>query len=405
MTSAIFDNAPFGYFSFFDDGTLHIVNETLCSLLGYTKEELAHKNVESIFTLSTRIFFQTHFFPLVKMHGHAEEIFVSLLASTGSHVPVLLNAKREEPEGKAFTSCAFIVVANRKKFEDELIAARKQAENALRENTLLLKAKAELQIQTEQLDTQIHMVNKQNHELKQLNHVITHSLKEPLRKILLYTEKLATHSLPAEVVGNLNKLVNASTQMRNIVAGLQQYVWLNDAPLQFKTIELHKLIERARGQLLSESKSQELVLNFQELPSIEGDEEQLFLLFYHLFSNAVKFKKEEKAYVSVRAFLMQQNSFIAIEDKYQYEDFIKLEITDKGIGFEPSFAEAVFELFKKLHATEGIGLGLALCTKIVANHFGVIKAESKINEGTTFTIILPVSQQFHRPFTKAKAQF
>ena len=59
----LFEDAPNGYFSFFDNGKLHVVNETLCQLLGYKKEELHQKNVETIFTISTRIFYQTHFFP------------------------------------------------------------------------------------------------------------------------------------------------------------------------------------------------------------------------------------------------------------------------------------------------------------------------------------------------------
>ena len=70
----IFDEAPGGYFSFFDNGILNVVNKTFCDLLGYEKGELVGKDVETVFTISTRIFFQTHFFPLVKMHGHADEI-------------------------------------------------------------------------------------------------------------------------------------------------------------------------------------------------------------------------------------------------------------------------------------------------------------------------------------------
>jgi phosphoserine phosphatase RsbU/P len=151
----IFDLAPCGYFSFFDDGTLYIVNETLCNLLGYQKQELEGKNIETVFTIPTRIFYQTHFFPLVKMHGHTEEIFITLLTKGKSQLPVLLNAKRVSGGTKPYTSCAFIVVANRKKFEDELVAARNAAERALKENSELLKARAALQEHAEQLDENI----------------------------------------------------------------------------------------------------------------------------------------------------------------------------------------------------------------------------------------------------------
>ena len=175
MTPDFFEDAPCGYFSFFDDGNIHIVNDTLCSLLGYSKPELEGKNIELLFTLPTKIFYQTHFFPLVKMQAHAEEIFITLLTKSGEYLPVLLNAKRVE-HTRPLTVCAFIVVHNRKRFEDELVNARNEAEKALKENSMLQQIRNELQNHSEQLDKQIQTVNKQNNELRQLNHVVTHSL-------------------------------------------------------------------------------------------------------------------------------------------------------------------------------------------------------------------------------------
>ena len=62
MTEDLFDKSPCGYFCFSDDGNLIMVNQTLASILKFDKKNLTGKNVESIFTLPTRIFFQTHFF-------------------------------------------------------------------------------------------------------------------------------------------------------------------------------------------------------------------------------------------------------------------------------------------------------------------------------------------------------
>jgi sigma-B regulation protein RsbU (phosphoserine phosphatase) len=395
MIEEAFDKGPGGYFSFFDNGIISLVNETCCSLLGYDKQELAEKNVETIFTLPTRIFYQTHFFPLVKMQGYAEEIFLSLLTKDGVHLPVLLNAKRIETDKGACIACVFIVVTNRKKFEDELVAARKEAEAALRENTSLLEAKADLQRHTEKLDTQIHVVNQQNHELKQLNHVITHSLKEPVRKILLFADKLKEDLLPGLAHNNLSRLTRATIQMRSIVLGLQQYVWLNDAPVSLQMLNLEEAVKKAEEKLREELKENELELQTGPLPAIEADAAQIELLLYHLLSNSVRFKKGEKAVVTIKASIVQQNRFTNVEGKYQYGDFVKLEVIDEGTGFDPVHTISVFELFKKLQPNEGIGLGLALCKKITENHFGQISAESSPGKGTIIIIILPVSHAFH----------
>ncbi len=385
----LFDLAPCGYFSFFDDGLLHVVNETLCNLLGYKKEELDQANVEKIFTIPTRIFFQTHFFPLVKMHGHAEEIFISLQTKDQQYLPVLLNAKRSGTIAKPYTACAFIVVVNRKKFEDELVAARHTAENALKENSDLIKARTELQHRAEDLEKQMQLVKNRNHELGQINHVVTHSLREPVRKLMLYTDRLVNANQQDNLIKDFEKLNSASERMRSIVAGLQEYVWLNDNKPDFGELDLGLLFKKIEARFQDDLKVQ-LVMQTGKLPGIIADEKQIDLLVYHIFSNAVKFKKGNSANIFIEASIIQQNRFREISDKYKYEDFIKLQFKDEGIGFDNELKEEVFELFKKLHYTEGLGLGLALARKIVENHSGIIMAESIINKGTTITVLLPL---------------
>ena len=394
MTAAVFDRAPCGYFSFTDDGTVQEVNHTLCHLTGYAKEDLVGRSVETLFTLPTRIFYQTHLFPLVKMQGHAEELFITLLTKANDYLPVLLNAQRVEVDGAAHTVCAFIVVHHRKQFEDELVAARKEAERALQENTDLQKAKQALQLQAERLDAQMQMVEKQNYELKQLNRVVSHDLREPLRKILVYADKLKAMLAEKENTGHLYKdidrLHRASLLMQTTVSGLQQYVWLNDKAGQFTRVDLNGLVKRAQQKLEEEVGAGVLHLNVDPLPLLEGDEGQLELLLYHLLSNALKFRKGAVAQVRVWATIIQKNRFKAVEGKYKYEDYVKLEVRDEGIGFDPTFRNDAFDLFKRVSYMEGRGLGLALCKKIAENHFGSISADSKEGAYTTITVLLPV---------------
>src|SRR3954469_1489442 len=89
------DIVPCGIATITDDNKLTYVNRYLCELLGYTKEELEKQSVEKIFTVSARIFYQTHFYPLVKLHNKADEVFFSLKAKDDNHVPVIVNAQRE----------------------------------------------------------------------------------------------------------------------------------------------------------------------------------------------------------------------------------------------------------------------------------------------------------------------
>jgi signal transduction histidine kinase len=85
-----------------------------------------------------------------------------------------------------------------------------------------------------------------------------------------------------------------------------------------------------------------------------------------------------------------QNSFRFIHQRYKYTDYLKLEITDNGMGFDQAFKDQMFELFKKLHHGSGMGLGLALSKKIVENHHGIIEAEGVAGAGASITIYLPL---------------
>ncbi len=388
MIAELFNKAPCGYFAFGDNGDIFQVNDALCDLLGYKKNELEGKNVEKIFTLATRIFYQTHFFPLVKMHGHAEEIFISLLAADSNHIAVLLNAKRVEWEGEWLTLCICITVPNRKKFEDELVAARNTALKALRENTNLIQAKEDSEKHAGELEKQMQKVRKQNHELQQFNHVVTHNLKEPLRKIILYSGKLQS----ANDSPGMQKLVKSAEQMRTTVSGLQQYVWLNEKSNRFSIVHLDKIINRALLQMKDELDTDLLELEIDCMIPIEADEDQLVLLFYHLLSNAIKFRKNEKAKVQINCVVLKQNTYRSVKGKYKYVDHVKIEVRDDGKGFDPDFREHVFDLFRKLHYEEGQGLGLALCKKIADNHNGSIEAETVMGQFTNIIIWLPVKQ-------------
>lgn len=151
----LLNTAPCGFLSFTDDGTISVVNATLSKLLGYEPDELVGQRIELILPIAGRIFYQTHFFPLLKLQGKAEELYFSLRARQGNQVPVLVNAVRQERAGSCFNDCVFVPMSQRIQYEDELLQAKKIAEAATlaqREaNAALEQAQAILQLQQAEL--------------------------------------------------------------------------------------------------------------------------------------------------------------------------------------------------------------------------------------------------------------
>src|SRR6476661_1446704 len=125
------NTSPCGFLSFADDGTIVMVNATLLQLLGHETEELREQKMEFILPIGSRIFFQTHFFPLLKLHGKVEEIYFSLRSKQGIDIPMLINAVRREKGGNFVTDCILICIRQRILYEGEIIKAKKAAEAAI----------------------------------------------------------------------------------------------------------------------------------------------------------------------------------------------------------------------------------------------------------------------------------
>ncbi|WP_190552433.1 ATP-binding protein [Trichocoleus sp. FACHB-591] len=150
-----FNTAPCGFLSFNDDGTIAMLNATLSQLLGYESNQLEGMPIESILPIASRIFYQTHFFPLLKLHGKVEEIYLLLRAKQGGNIPMLVNAVRQERGGSCCNDCILVPMRQRIQYEDELLQAKKVAEAATQAqnqaNAALALAQAALEIKQAEL--------------------------------------------------------------------------------------------------------------------------------------------------------------------------------------------------------------------------------------------------------------
>ena len=393
----LLDEAPCGFLIFNDEGVITQANKTLEIWLGFTSGELIGNKLESLLSIAGRIFYQTHFFPLLKLHGKAEEIFLTLRSKALDDVPVLVNATRREHNNVTQNHCVLLPVYQRKKYEEELLNARRTAEQALNNNERLLKATEELEHSKQELDRQVTRLSWINEDLVEFSHVISHDIQEPIRKIAMFADMIdrENHSqLTPLSKMSVEKINSASRKMRDLISCLQQYVSVDAISTTTDHCNLTKIITAARVQAMIDSRFENVTVNTGSLPSIEGHCGQLQLLFYHLISNSIQFRKEATPpEITIEADIIQENSFQTTEEKYKYIDFARITYTDNGKGFSNDYKDYVFQLFKKVHVeATGLGFGLALCRKIVKNHYGSITARSSKDGGTTFTILLPAGE-------------
>jgi diguanylate cyclase (GGDEF)-like protein len=124
----LLNTAPCGFLSSTDDGKIIVINSTLLNILEYQSEELEGRHIESILPIASRVFYQTHLFPLLKMHGKVDEIFLYLQTKSGRDVPMLINAIRQKRKGQIFNNWVFMPMYRRSEYEDQLVRLKKAAE-------------------------------------------------------------------------------------------------------------------------------------------------------------------------------------------------------------------------------------------------------------------------------------
>jgi sigma-B regulation protein RsbU (phosphoserine phosphatase) len=393
---------PCGLARFTDDGKIAQANEKLTKLLGYNEEELDGRNIEFIFSLATRIFYQTHFFPLLKLQGHIDEIFMSLKARSGEEIPVMVYGTREEVNQVSVHTVVFLPVWKRQQFEGELIKAKKTAEKLLADNSELTAIRQDLERKTRQLDLRLKELTEKNHDYVAFSKVISHDFQEPIRKAILLTD-IFEHSVSLpnnDQAIYLQKIRGYMRRLRVMTQCLDDYVSLDIQAERQELLSLADVLMECRQMVIRNLGFDDFGLSIGHLPQIRGQRAQIKQLFYELLKNDIQYRdNNRRLQISVSGVVAQYNRFGDHSGLFEYRDFLKIEMSDNGRGFEDQYRQLIFQMFQRLQVeNEGVGFGLTLCRKIAEKHAGSITARSTPGAGAVFTILLPVngSEEFQQ---------
>ncbi|MGN7808612.1 ATP-binding protein [Flavobacterium johnsoniae] len=240
----------------------------------------------------------------------------------------------------------------------------------------------------QELEEKIKELNRINTNLEEFIHVISHDLKEPLRKIVMHNDRIDGSYLSETDAKSMNVLKSSALRLNSLVDDLVQYS-SHTAQEERTEINLASIIAEVIEDLEIIITDKKADIRIGKLPAIKASKVQIRQLFGNLITNAIKYSKETVAPLIE----IYQAENLNVEMPNQNAKFVKIQIKDNGIGMESSHLLKIFTIFQRLHARNeysGNGIGLAICKKIMENHSGNITVESTLNEGTTFNLYFPI---------------
>lgn len=354
--AGLYEDAPAGYLSTLPDGTIVKVNGTFLRWTGYARAELVQeRRLQDLFSTPGRIYYETHLGPLLAMQGSVSEIAVDIQGAGGRVLPVMLNAvQRKSAEGEPLLLRFTVFNATeRRRYEKELLQARRDAEALARAKTELLA-------------------------------MLSHDIRSPLGAVMAVAHLLEDSGLAPEQAGLVRILRSSSSSMLNLVNEVLEHSRLEAGavPLRPAPFDLRAQAREMVANLQPLAREKGVALDCMVDPRLPamviGDATKLGQVLGNLLGNALKFTEEGSVVLE-----------LALADLSEREATMRVRVIDTGIGIDPAQLPNIFREYTQAH--EGIesryggsGLGLAISRKLLRAHGSDLRAESEPGKGSVF---------------------
>jgi PAS domain S-box-containing protein len=367
----LYEHAPCGYLSTLPDGTIVKVNQTLIDWVGRPRESLLDgTRFQTLLAIGSRIYYETHYAPLMQMQGFANEIAFELTVADGRVLPVLVNSRqRRDADGTPLVNRITLFDAtDRRRYERELLLARRKAEQ-------VAKDKAEL----------IAM--------------LSHDIRNPLNAIMGVVQLLDRGELNPQQRRFVQLLRSSSENMLNLLNHVLELSRAESSSfaLTETPFDLHTIVREAVATFDAAAREKGLTMRASvagDIPTLLlGDPLAIGQILANLLGNAVKFTDQGGIEVTIRA-----------KDFATDAVTVSFAVRDTGIGISPDRVDQIFEEFTQASYDTamrfgGTGLGLTIARKLLGLYGSTMRVDSVPGKGSTFSfdLRLPLAAAAVRP--------
>lgn len=225
-----------------------------------------------------------------------------------------------------------------------------------------------------------------NFELRTLNYIASHDIKEPIKNIGTFAG-LIKRRLPESSREEFNPffqiIINSSKQLYNLIEDFADYISHSKQDnLPLDKVDLNSVIENLKNDLIIIGKYKGANILYHGMPKLISNQSALYVILKNLIENGLKFNTSPHPMVELSYKRKDESHSIIVKDN--------------GIGIDENYQQKIFEMFKRLHERskyEGTGIGLSLAKLLTEKLDGEILVESIPNKGTTFILNLPLKEK------------
>ncbi len=356
----LYEHAPCGYLSTLPDGTIVKVNQTLIDWTRHTRDTLqSGTKFQALLAIGSKVYYETHYSPLLQMQGFANEIAFELVCADGRLLPVLVNSRlRRAADGTPlFNRITLFDATDRRRYERELLLARRKAEQIARDKADLLA-------------------------------MLGHDIRNPLNAVMGVVQLLDDSDL-SEAQHRFVKLLKSSSG--NMLKLLNHVLELSKAESSsFALVEtafsLSQIVDEVMSTYETTAGDKALELRSSVDSSVPaqviGDPVAMRQVLTNLVGNAVKFTEKGTVVLTVTT---RERASDAVT--------VHVEVSDTGIGIAPEVVDRIFNAYTQASYDTamkfgGTGLGLAITRKLLALYGSAVHVTSVPGEGSRFSFSL-----------------
>jgi PAS domain S-box-containing protein len=356
----LYEHAPCAYLSTLPDGTIARVNQTFVDWTGRSREALVGATkFQSLLSIGSRIYYETHYAPLLRMQGFANEIALEVTLADGRILPVNANTRqRRDADGTPlFNRITLFDSTDRRRYEREILLARRKAEENAKDKDAMLA-------------------------------MLSHDIRNPLQALMTIVQLLDRTELSEQQRTFVRLLKSSSGTMLNLLNRVLELskAESGSAVIVEEPFSIRELVGHVVEPFGPAAHDKGLELRWSvddDVPAvIVGDQTTIRQILGNLIGNAVKFTSSGSVALTIRVAEISADAVT-----------LTFAVADTGIGIDADALKRIFDEFTQ--ATDetavrfgGTGLGLAITRRLLAVYGSTVHVESTPGEGATFSFNL-----------------